>query len=113
MSNLHEVKPRVTKITLKDGVERELVFTLNAMAELEDRYGTVQAAFEALDSGSIKAIRLALWAGLMDSDDTLTEQQVGRLIDVNNIQDMIKTMSSALADNMPENGSEVAALPNA
>ena len=65
MSNLREVKPKVKTITLSDGVEREIRFTLNAMAELEDRYGSVQAAFEALDNNSIKAVRCILWAGLM------------------------------------------------
>lgn len=57
MSNIKDAKPRVKTITLNDGVEREVRFTLNAMAELEERYGSVDAAFKALDDGSIKAAR--------------------------------------------------------
>lgn len=115
MSNLHNVRPAKKTITLSDGIEREVRFTLNAMAELEERYGSVEKAFEALDSNSIKAARFILWAGLMDSDDTLTEQQVGKLIDINTIHDIMDSVGSALTDDMPKETGEtnVAALPNA
>lgn len=111
MSNLREAKPRVKTITLNDGVEREIRFTLNAMAELEDRYGSVDAAFKALDAGSIKAARCVLWAGLLDTDESLTEQQVGKLIDLDCMNRIMESLASALGDDMPsdENGKS---LPN-
>lgn len=111
MSNLHDAKPAKKTITLNDGVEREIIFTLNAMAELEDKYGSVDKAFEALDAGSIKAARFVLWAGLMERNPELTEQQVGSLIDMQYLQNIMDTMSDALtADNVsPESGG----LPNA
>lgn len=114
MSNLRDAKPRVKTITLNDGVEREIRFTLNAMAELEDRYGSVDAAFKALDSGSIKAARCVLWAGLLDGDETLTEQQVGKLIDIECMQNIMDKLASALGEDMPENNdsSESGSLPN-
>ena len=112
MSNLRDVKPRVKTITLNDGVEREIRFTLNAMAELEDRYGSVDAAFKALDSGSIKAARCVLWAGLLFNDETLTEQQVGNLIDINLMNKLMEDLGQALGDDMPADD-EGASLPNA
>lgn len=116
MSNLRDAKPRVKTITLNDGVEREIRFTLNAMAELEDRYGSVDAAFKALDSGSIKAARCVLWAGLLDSDETLTEQQVGKLIDIQLMNKIMEDLGDALSEDMPakdEATGEAASLPNA
>ena len=113
MSNLRDVKPRVTKITLNDGIERELKFTLNAMAELEERYGDVQSAFDALDKGSIKAIRLMIWAGLLDSEESLTEQQVGKLVDMSTVQQVIDSMSDALNADMPEKDDIAVGIPNA
>ena len=110
MSNVHEIKPKVKTITLSDGVEREVRFTLNAMAELEDRYGSVEDAFKALDAGSIKAARFILWAGLMHSDEGLTEQQVGNLIDMKLLQDLMDTMAGALTEDNPQVDN---ALPNA
>lgn len=99
MSNLREVKPKVKTITLTDGVEREIRYTLNAMAEMEDKFGSVQAAFEALDKGSMKAIRFILWAGLMhNEEDPLTEQQVGNLIDINYLTKLNEAMADALSD---------------
>lgn len=102
MSNVNDIKPRRKTITLSDGVERELRFTLNALAELEDRYGTVDAAFDALEHNSIKAARCIIWAGLLDGDDTLTEKQVGALIDIDVLNSVMETLTDAVSDDMPE-----------
>lgn len=115
MSNLRDAKPRVKTITLNDGVEREIRFTLNAMAEMEDRYGSVDAAFKALDAGSIKAARFVLWAGLLANDESLTEQQVGDLIDINLMNKIMDDLGQALGEDMPENNEtavETNNLPN-
>lgn len=105
MSNVHDVRPTVTHITLSDGIEREIKFTLNAMAEMEDRYGSVEAAFEQLDKGSIKASRFVLWTGLMH--EGLSEQQVGELIDVKCLRGIMETVSNALQNDMPAEGESV------
>lgn len=114
MSNLRDAKPRVKTITLNDGVEREIRFTLNAMAELEERYGSVDAAFNALNAGSIKAARCVLWAGMLDtSDNPLTEQQVGKLIDIDCMNQIMERLGNALGEDMPsEENQEANSLPN-
>ena len=114
MANLKEARPRVKTITLNDGVEREIKFTLNAMAELEDKYGSVEAAFKKLDEGSIKAARFILWAGFLHlEDDRLTEQKVGNLIDMECLQSIMESMSAALGEDTPDQKDEAAQLPNA
>lgn len=110
MANLNKARAKVTRITLSDGVERELKYTLNAMAEMEDRYGSVDAAFKALESNSMKAVRFILWAGLMHSDEGLTEQQVGALIDIQCMEEISAIMNEAFSNDMPE---ETKSLPNA
>lgn len=112
MSNVNDAKSKGTPITLNDGVERELSFTLNALAEMEERYGSVDAAFEALDAGSIKAVRFVLWAGLMHTDDNLTERQVGNLIDTKCMADIMKQLSAAFENDMPDKSGEGASNPN-
>lgn len=102
MSNIKDVKAKSIPITLCDGVERELKFTLNALAELEDHYGTVDAAFKALDGGSFKAIRFVLWAGLVHADSALTEKQVGALIDVQSMPEIIEQLGNALDNDLPK-----------
>lgn len=101
MANLKEVRPDAIKITLTDGVERTLKFTLNAMAELEDKYGSVDKAFEALDNGSIKAVRCVLWAGLIHAEPNLTEQEVGNLIDIQYMQTLMESLGSAFEADLP------------
>ena len=101
MSNVGDIKPKVVKLTLSDGVERTLKFDLNAMAELEDKYGSVDAAFEMLDKNSIKALRFILWAGLVHEDPDLTEQKVGSLIDMQYMSELMSTLGTAFAADMP------------
>lgn len=110
MSSLNDAKAKTTKITLSDGVEREIRFTLNAMAEMEDRYGSVDAAFKALESNSIKAVRFVLWASLMHTDEGLTEQQVGNLIDIQCMEQIMSSMTEAMGNDLPAEGETV---PNA
>ena len=107
MSNLKDAKRENMRITLNDGVEREIKFTLNAMAEMEDRYGSVDEAFKALDAGSMKAVRFILWAGFIHEDESLTEKQVGNLIDVNCMEAIMKDLEAALTADLPENGDQV------
>lgn len=101
MANLRDVKSKAVKITLSDGIERTIRFTLNAMAELEERYGSVDEAFAQLDKNSIKALRCILWAGLMHEDSGLTEQQVGDLIDIQYLQELMGSVGEAIASDMP------------
>lgn len=102
MANVIDVKPKPVKITLSDGVERTIKFTLNAMAELEDRYGSVEEAFKQLDNNSIKAVRCILWAGLIHEDPDLTEQQVGNLIDIQYMQKLMTSLGDAFGADMPD-----------
>ena len=100
--NVSAVKRKDTSITLSDGVERHLKFDLNALAEIEDKFGTVDAGFEELDKGSIKAVRFILWAGLVHEDENLTEQKVGSLIDIQYLQEIMNSMGSAMQNDLPE-----------
>ena len=101
MAHAKDVKSKPIKITLSDGVEREIKFTLNAMVELEDRYGSVEAAVKELDKNSIKALRCVLWAGLIHNDENLTEQQVGNLIDMQYMQSLMDSVEEAFNADMP------------
>lgn len=101
MSNVRDMKSKDVKITLNDGVERTLKYDLNALAEMEDKYGSVDAAFAALDTNSIKAVRFVLWAGLVHEDAGLTEQKVGSLIDLRYLNDLMGTLGEAFKEDLP------------
>lgn len=102
MSHINDVRTKGTPIVLGDGVTRTLKYTLNALAELEERYGTVDEAFKALDAGSIKAIRFVIWAGLIDSDETITEKQVGSLLDLGNLATITESITAAMNNDIPD-----------
>lgn len=99
---LRDIKP--VSVTLELDIPRTLVFDLNAFAELEDKYGTMEKAFEAMRSGSMKAARTLLWAGLLHEDANLTERQVGGMVTLENIQLVMDSITAALLEAMPQDG---------
>lgn len=101
MSALKDAKPQAIKMPFKDGVVHELQFTLNALALLEEKYGSVDAAFEALDKGSFIAIRYLLWAATQHEEKPLTESEVGNLIDVTSMGSIMEALGNALSDGLP------------
>lgn len=100
MGNINDVKPKLVPIQLDK--KRHLKFDLNAFAELEELYGDMNAVFEAMQKGSIKAIRAMLWAGLVHEDKELTIEQVGSMIDMSNINDVVETVSKAIGEALPK-----------
>ncbi len=102
MSKVKDVRSKSVSVVLSDGVEREIRYTLNAMAELEEIYGSVDKAFAALETNSLKAVRNVLWAGLVHQDETLTAVQVGNLIDMQTLSDLMGSLNVALGSDMPD-----------
>lgn len=99
MSNLGDVKEKAIKIKLDK--ERTLRFDLNAMAELEEKFGDIQAVFGVMQNQSMKGIRTVLWAALVHEDESLTEKRVGQLIDFNNLGEVMEAISQALGVALP------------
>jgi hypothetical protein len=100
MSNLKDVRQQGVTITLDK--ERHILFDLNAFAELEDAYGSVNDAMKALEKGSVKAIRKLLWAGLIHEDEALTERQVGRLVTLVDLESVAKEIGKAISVSTPD-----------
>jgi hypothetical protein len=102
MSNIADVRRKEIAITLSDGVERKLRFTLNALAELEEMFGTVQEAFDRLEkNNSLVALRAILWAGFIEDDPDLTLKKLGSLIDLADMSSLTETVAKAFAEDMP------------
>ena len=81
---------------------RSLKFDLNAFAELEDKFGSMDAAFQAMQKGSLKAARTLLWAGLLHEDETLTERRVGSMVTLANMSGIMDKITTALTAAMPD-----------
>ncbi len=111
MSNVNDVKIKDIEITL-NGEVHHLRFTLNAFAELEEAYGSIDKALEQLNKGSIKAIRKLLWAGLLCENKDIQEYDVGNMVDTSNIKEFADTIAKALQSAMPNAPAE-GTSPNA
>lgn len=98
--NLQDVK-RTTEFALNLDKPRTIKFDLNAFALLEEEYGSIGAAMEALEGGSIKAIRTVLWAGLvheeMDEDfnPKISKAYVGSLLTMDMLGECTKALMQA------------------
>lgn len=103
MSNVSAVKNTKRTVDLGDGVEREVILSLNAMADLEEKYGSIEAAFAKVQEGSVAAIRYLLWCILVpDGDEDLTEKEVGKLIRIDNLSEIMGNLMDVLEEQMPD-----------
>lgn len=99
-----DLQAQSTTIELK-GKKYDMNFDLNAMAELEDIFGSLQIAIAELKKKKLKAVRSFLYAVLKSTDENLTEFEVGRLIDMNNFTSIEKAITK-LINNAFEEGEE-------
>lgn len=90
-----DLQVQTTTIELK-GRKYEMNFDLNAMAELEDIFGTLQIAIAELKKKKLKAVRSFLYAVLKSTDESLTEFEVGKLIDMNNFTTIEKAITKLI-----------------
>lgn len=64
-----------------DGKTLQLRYSLNALAEIEDRLklNSIAEILETLKTLSMRSLRTLLWAGLIHANADLTEQDVGEM----------------------------------
>lgn len=100
MSNVTDIRPKPIRIVLDK--ERTLLFDLNAFACLEEEYGSIEEALDALAKGKVKALRAILWAGLQHEDEGLTVKDVGKLLTLADLQRVAEAVNEALAQALPK-----------
>ena len=106
MSNAKTVRgPKTTKIMLDK--ERNLRYDLNSFVDLEEEYGDINDALVAMQKGNIKALRAVLWAGLHHEDAELTTVTVGSMVDLPNLEALIKKLTWVLSDSLVEESTVV------
>ena len=115
-SNLHDVRQDIGAFYIGDfdGKPRYIRYDLNAFAEMEDRYGSMEAAQTKLEGGSMKDVRTILWLGLIwnevETDPvtgdlvryTISEFQVGSWLHTLNMKDIMIKLQSAITGSLPE-----------
>jgi hypothetical protein len=79
-----------------DGKVRNLRYTMNALAEIEDGLGVPLSEMENIKM-TMKNIRVILWSGLIHEDPELTQVEVGNMVDLNNMQEVQEKVAEAFA----------------
>lgn len=102
MSNLADIRQKKTPIKLGKQT-LHLHYNLNAFAELEEAYGSVDGAMQALSDGSVKAILNVLRAGLLHENEELTLKEVGKLFDLSQIKQVGELINTAITEAVPKN----------
>lgn len=101
MSNIDTLRRKAATVTLSDGIERPLKFSLNSFALMEEQYGSVDIAMNAIETGSIKAVRFMLWAGIVDESPELTEMMVGKMIEITELPSIIEKLNAVMGADSP------------
>jgi len=116
-SNLDQIRtaPGSYHIGNFGGKERYIRFDLNAFAEMETKFGNMEAAQERLKGGSMKDIRTVLWLGLIWDEVvldevtgepiryTISEYQVGSWLTTLNLEDVMAKLQAAISGSLPDN----------
>lgn len=97
------------------GKDRYIRFDLNAFAEMETKFGTMEEAQERLKGGSMKDIRTVLWLGLIWNEVildeitgeplryTISEYQVGSWLTTLNLEEVMSKLQDAISGSLPDN----------
>lgn len=90
---------KATKVvTVKLDKERHLKFTLNSLILVEDLTGLKVTDFKDNNEGmSLKYVRALLYAGLKWEDKDLTEEQVGDIVEICNMEEVTKKIDEAMS----------------
>lgn len=94
-----DVRPAPVKIMLDR--EREIRYDLNALVALEEKYGGLKELMTV--KANLKNIRFLLWAGLIHEDPSLTEGQVGAMVEPSCLNEISEAVSRALMGAFPKN----------
>ncbi len=105
MSNLNDIREKKTPIII-DNETKHLHYDLNAFAELEEIYGSIDEAMAALSSGSIKAIINVLRAGLLHENESLTTREVGKMFDLSRLKEIGGQVNLAIVRAIPQQNPE-------
>ena len=130
MSNAKSVRAKEGKINI-EGKDYIVKFTMNSFIELEDEFGSIDEAMDAIrgipivdNEGkpvmqitidektgketkeqkrkmSLKAIRKFLYVGLISKQPDLKETDVGDIITLANMGEIIKAITDTMADSLP------------
>lgn len=85
---------------------RHLKFDLNSFCLLEEKFGNIEKALIELERGVMRAVRVILWVGLQHEDPDLTEQAVGEMVTVDNLDAVGAALLRALGES-GEQGEDV------
>ena len=119
-SNVQDVRGGYYPIGNFDGQERYVRFDLNAFAEMERIYGSMEAANEALSKGSMRDVRTILWLGLIHDQAVLDEItgepvkykltmfQVGKWLTPTNMKEVMSKLNEAISGSVPAEDSTTA-----
>lgn len=100
------MKDKGVKITLGDK-DFEVKFDLNALCNLQDEFGSLDVAFENLDMRDLKKIRTMLRIALANGENIdISEREVGALIDMDNIYEIMDVLTKGFNLAMPSTDEE-------
>ena len=105
-SKAEVMKDEGVKIELS-GKEFEVKFDLNALCNLQDKFGDISKAFNGLEQRDFKKIRSLLHVGLANGENIqITEEEVGSFITMKNISTVTDALTQAFSDAMPSTDEE-------
>ncbi len=103
MSALEDIRQKNITVNI-NGTDKELKFNLNAYASIEEELCVpMPDAFELLYGGSMKAMKVFLWAGLLHLDRNINMDEVGK---IDNFEGIIESIHEAVEKSLPSSNDD-------
>jgi hypothetical protein len=100
-SNVKSVKMKPVKLKLGEN-EYNFILDLNAFSELEDDFGSIGELMMRVESGSIKALRAVIWAGLLNNENAPSLKEVGSNIQISQLDELSRMIAEGMGVALPE-----------
>ena len=101
-----DLKQASGKIITLGGKDYEIALDMNAICDLEERYGEFEKAMKAIvkkdkdgkEHVSMKDMRFVLCTMLRHTDENMTERRAGQLITTDNMQEVMDALGQAMGN---------------
>lgn len=104
MTKLSDIKNTKRNTLMLNGKEYQVILNMNVLCELEEKFGSIEDSFNEVSTGKFSTIRTFLHIALKANEglENSTEQDIGRLIDYSDLENVLEVITNAMNNTLPE-----------
>lgn len=104
MAKLSDIKNNKKNTVILGGKECEVSLNMNKLCDLEEKFGSIEKAFDEVQKYKMTAIRTFLHIAIKGNEflKDSTEEEIGELIEIGDIENIMTAITYAINGTLPE-----------